>query len=87
MICNILQGDIFKMTLHIVHYFKILRLMLIFVTVGRLYGIPVTAHHFRTELGEYANQNLIGKGIVKEVFVVYIQHLFLVCAPWARSNG
>ena len=28
MICNILQGDIFKMTLHIVHYFKILRLML-----------------------------------------------------------
>lgn len=28
MICNILQGDIFKMTLHIVYYFKILRLML-----------------------------------------------------------
>lgn len=51
--------------------------MLTFVTVGRLYGIPVMAHHFRTELGEYANQNLIGKGIVKEMLVVYIQHLFL----------
>ena len=77
MIRNILQGDIFQMALHIVHNLKILWLMLIFIAVGRLYGIPVMAHHLRTELGKHADQNLIGKCIVKEVFVVYVQHLFL----------
>lgn len=77
MIRNILQGYILQMALYIVHYLEIFRLMFILVAVGRLYRIPVMPHHLRTELGEHADQNLIGKCIVKEVFVVYVQHLFL----------
>lgn len=72
MIRDVLQSDIFQMTLHIVHNFKIFRLVFILVTVRRFYRIPVMAHHLCAELSKHADQNLIGKCIVKEVLMVYI---------------
>ena len=72
MIRDVLQSDIFQMTLHIVHNLKIFRLVFILVTVRRFHRIPVMAHHLCAELSKHADQNLIGKCIMKEVFMVYI---------------